>query len=99
MVFFLRAKQAAENLATSLIEAFPATLEPMSGRKTQELRNKALQQLFERIIAMQHGERLGLIERIVFARNFQRRLTAAGYSSAFIRQTMTDVLSKISFAA
>jgi hypothetical protein len=97
MAFFLRAKQAAESLATSLIEIFPATLEPMTGRKTQDLRAKALQRLFEQITVMQRAEKLGLFERIVFARDFQNRLKAAGYSPVFIRQTMTEVLSKISF--
>lgn len=98
MALFLKAKQAAENLADSLIEAFPATLEPMTGRKTLDIRNKALQQLFERTVALQRAENLGLIARIVFARNFQQRLKTAGYSPAFIRQTTAEVLSKISFA-
>lgn len=98
MAFFTRAKQAAEGLANCLIEVFPATLEPLTGRKTLDLRDKALQQLFERTIAMQRTEKLGLLERIVFARDFQNRLKAAGYSPAFIRETMSEVLSKISFA-
>jgi hypothetical protein len=98
MAFFLRAKQAAASLATSLIEIFPATLEPMTGRKTLDLRDKALRQLFEQIAVMQRAEKLGLFERIVFARDFQNRLKAAGYSPLFVRQTMAEVLSKISFA-
>lgn len=97
MAFFLKAKQAAESLATPLIETFPATLESMTGRKTLDLRTKALQRLFEQIALMQRTDRLGLFERIVFARDFQNRLKAAGYTPVFIRQTMAEVLSKISF--
>lgn len=99
MALFQKAREASQQLAGTLTQAFPSTLEPMSGRKTLDMRNKAMQALLEQAIAMQRNERLGILSRIVFARNFQNHLKTAGYSSAFIRQTTAEVLSKITFAS
>lgn len=96
---FQKPRQAALRLAEALTKAFPSTLELLTGRKTLDIRNKAMQQLIEQTIAMQRTEKLGILDRIVFARNFQKHLKEAGYSPSFIRQTTAEVLAKISFAA
>lgn len=99
MALFQKAQQVAQQLTDTLTRNFPSTLEPMTGRKTLDIRNKAIQQLLEQAIALQRTEKLGILSRIVFARSFQNHLKAAGYSSAFIRQTTAEVIAKITFAA
>lgn len=98
MALFQKSRQAAQLLAETLIKAFPSTLEPMSSRKALDIRGKALQQLLEQTITIQRRDKLGILDRIIFARDFQKQLREAGYSPAFIRQTTAEVLAKISFA-
>lgn len=92
------ADEQARKLCAEFAQGFPAAMEAMSNRKSIELRDRAIVGLLHEAMALQREKRMGMLRKIIFARRFQAELNKAGYSPAFVRQLMSELLAKVAFA-
>lgn len=92
------AESAARTLAQTFCEQFPASMEAMKGRKTLEIRDRAIIRLLDEAIALQRERRMGILRKILFIRAFQAALVDAGYSDDMVRPLVSELSSKITFA-
>jgi len=88
----------AHEFAGRFADSFPSSLESSTSRKAQDMARRALGELIEQVVTFQRSRRMGILKKIVFAREFQEEMRKLGYSPAFIRQVTSDVLSKLAFA-
>lgn len=95
---FNQARETAAQFAAQFAVDFPASLQELTGRKTQDLYARALGSLKARAAAAQREHRFGLVSRVVMARTFQAALKAQGYSGVILKQATSELASALTFA-
>lgn len=95
---FEKARNAAADLASCFATDFPSSLQDMTGRKAQDMYQRALGGLKNRAGELQRESRFGIIARIILARRFQAALRTGGYSGAILRQATSELASALTFA-
>ena len=88
----------AREFAGRFADSFPSSLESSTSRKARDMAGRALGELIDQVVTFQRNRRMGILNKIFFARAFQDEMRKLGYSPAFIRQITSDVLSKLAFA-
>jgi hypothetical protein len=81
----------ADTLVARLIESYPPSSGPLSGRKAFERLRRLFGGTFERIDGFVRGHRLNLYKKAHFANRVRWSLLEAGYPREFV-DTMTEEL-------
>ena len=96
---FKHARSMATLLAQQFAADYPLSMQTLSGRKSQDLYQKALANLKIQSQATQQEHHFGILSRIVLARSFQAALAGMQYSGSVQRQATSELASAVTFAA